>query len=55
VFDIYEGEGIPSDQKSVAIALRFGADRTLTDDEVDAALGAIVTALEQQYDAQLRQ
>ncbi len=55
VFDIYEGEGIPSDQKSVAIALRFGADRTLTDDEVDATLDAIVDTLEQQYDAHLRQ
>lgn len=55
VFDIYEGEGIPSDQKSVAVSLRFGADRTLTDEEVDAQVSAIVGALEQTYNAELRQ
>ena len=54
LFDIYEGEGIPAGHKSLAFALRFGADRTLTDDEVDAQVEAIVGALDAQYDAQLR-
>jgi phenylalanyl-tRNA synthetase beta chain len=55
VFDVYEGEGIADDEKSVAFTLRFGADRTLTDEEVDAKIDSIVEALEQQYDARLRQ
>lgn len=38
VFDVYEGQGLPSGTKSLALALTFrAADRTLTDDEVNAA------------------
>ncbi|MFB6098894.1 MAG: phenylalanine--tRNA ligase subunit beta, partial [Salinibacter sp.] len=55
VFDVYEGEGIDEDAKSVAFTLRFGADHTLTDDEVDTEIEAIVEALEQNYNARLRQ
>jgi len=54
VFDLYEGERIPSGKKSVAFSLRFGADRTLTDEEVDARLEAIVRELERRFGAQLR-
>jgi len=55
VFDIYEGEGIPSGQKSVAFGLRFGADRTLKDQEVDALVKAMLTALKKHHGATLRQ
>ena len=55
VFDIYEGEGIPAGQKSVAFGLRFGADRTLTDHEVDARVQAMLSALETHHGATLRQ
>jgi len=55
VFDVYEGEGIDEDAKSVAVTLRFGADRTLTDEEVDAQIDAIVDALAQRHNARLRQ
>jgi phenylalanyl-tRNA synthetase beta chain len=55
VFDVYEGEGIDEDAKSVAFTLRFGADRTLTDDEVDDQIDHIVEALERSHDATLRQ
>ena len=55
VFDIYEGEGVSSGKKSVAFALRFGADRTLTDEEVDAQIDAIMQALERNHGATLRQ
>ncbi|MFP4227811.1 MAG: phenylalanine--tRNA ligase subunit beta [Salinivenus sp.] len=55
VFDVYEGEGIPDDEKSVAFTLRFGADRTLTDEEVDEQIESIVDALEHQHHATLRQ
>jgi phenylalanyl-tRNA synthetase beta chain len=55
VFDVYEGEGIDEDAKSVAFTLRFGADRTLTDEEVDEQIAPIVEALERTHDATLRQ
>jgi phenylalanyl-tRNA synthetase beta chain len=55
VFDVYTGEGIDEDTKSVAFTLRFGADRTLTDEEVDAQIDTIVDALEQDHNARLRQ
>jgi len=55
VFDVYEGEGIDEDAKSVAFTLRFGADRTLTDEEVDDQIDHIVEALERTHDATLRQ
>ncbi len=54
VFDLYQGKGIPEGQKSVAFTLRFGADRTLTDSEVDAKMRAILTALQSNFDAELR-
>ena len=54
VFDVYEGEGIDEDAKSVAFTLRFGADRTLTDEEADAQVDAIVDALAQKHNARLR-
>jgi phenylalanyl-tRNA synthetase beta chain len=55
VFDVYAGEGIDEDAKSVAFTLRFGADRTLTDEEVDAQIEAIVDALNTEHNATLRQ
>jgi phenylalanyl-tRNA synthetase beta chain len=55
VFDVYEGEGIEANAKSVAFTLRFGADRTLTDEEVDEQIDDIVHALDRRHDATLRQ
>lgn len=54
VFDVYQGEGIPEGQKSLAFTMRLGADRTLTDAEVDAQMEAIVKALRSTFDAELR-
>lgn len=54
VFDLYQGEGIDADKKSVAFSLRFGADRTLQDAEVDRLIAAIVEALEKTHGAVLR-
>ncbi len=55
VFDVYEGENIPNDRRSVAWRLRFRAvDRTLTDDEVDEAMGRITAALEEKLDVAIR-
>ncbi len=54
IFDVYEGKGIPSGQKSVAISMRFGSDRTLTDGEVDAAVANVVSALQKRHAGELR-
>lgn len=54
IFDVYEGEGIPADKKSVAISMRFGSDRTLTDGEVDSAVADIVSALQKGHAGELR-
>ena len=55
VFDLYEGERIAPDAKSVAFSLRFGADRTLKDADVDKRVNAIVERLAKGYEAVLRQ
>jgi phenylalanyl-tRNA synthetase beta chain len=54
-FDRYQGKGIPEGRVSLSLRLTFrSAERTLTDDEVDAAMAAIVAALERQHGAQRR-
>lgn len=55
VFDVYRGAPIPDDKKSVAMRLVFQSyDRTLTDDEVDAAAAAVASALASRFGAALR-
>jgi len=47
VFDLYAGEQLGEGKKSLALALEFrAADRTLTDEEVEAARGSILGELE---------
>ena len=44
VFDLYQGKGLPEGTKSLAFSLVFRApDRTLTDEEVNAAFTKIQT------------
>ncbi len=46
VFDVYSGKGLPEGKKSLAFALSFrSAERTLTDDEVNAAFAKIQQAV----------
>lgn len=55
IFDVYTGTGIPDGYKSIAIALRFrAADRTLTEDEVEAAMNNIRQSAQSELNAQLR-
>lgn len=55
VFDIYSGEGIDSDRKSVAFHLTFQhSSRTLNEDEVTAAVEAVVKHVEGEFGANLR-
>lgn len=55
VFDIYTGERLGQDKKSVAIALVYRTpERTLTDEEVSELHGKVVAALESGFGAELR-
>lgn len=55
VFDIYTGERLGANRKSVAIALVYRhAERTLLDEEVTELHAKVVQTLEQQYEAVLR-
>ncbi len=45
LFDIYRGTPLAANEKSLAFRVRLGADRTLTEAEVDAVRAAIVSAL----------
>jgi phenylalanyl-tRNA synthetase beta chain len=55
LFDRYEGPGVPEGRPSLAFHLVFQrADRTLTDDEVAAALERIVRRLDERFGAKLR-
>ncbi len=55
VFDVYQGKGVETGQKSVALGLIFqGKSRTLTDEEIDAATQKIVANLSQTLNAVLR-
>ena len=48
-FDLYEGRPIPGDKRSVALRLRFrDTARALRDDEVDAFMEDVITALSHQ-------
>ena len=54
-FDRYQGKGIPDGKVSLSIRLTFRApDRTLTDQEVQSAMDAIVSALRARHDAAQR-
>jgi phenylalanyl-tRNA synthetase beta chain len=55
IFDLYQGDKIPSDKKSLALRLFFqNASRTLTDEEVNGYFNGLVSSLEKAFSAQLR-
>jgi phenylalanyl-tRNA synthetase beta chain len=54
VFDEYRGDQVPAGKKSVAFGLRFSADRTLQDDEVDRMMARILDRLQNEQGAELR-
>ena len=56
VFDVYQGEGIDFNRKSIGLGLTFQeASRTLTDVEVDTAVFKIVDVLRTKLGAELRE
>lgn len=56
VFDVYEGEHVHADQKSVAITLEFqSSTHTLKDAQINSVFETILKALEKDCNALLRQ
>jgi len=55
LFDVYTGERIAADKKSLAFAIEFRSnERTLKDEEADAAFANILAAVEKDFGATLR-
>jgi len=55
VFDVYEGQGIDPDKKSVAIAVTLQPrDKTMTDDEIEAVAARIVAEVAKRTGGVLR-
>ena len=55
LFDVYQGKGIDSGRKSLAFSLTLqDHDRTLTDQDVDVAIDEILSALNRELGATLR-
>ncbi len=56
IFDIYVGEKIGFDNKNIAFALTYQSkDKTLTDQEVDSSIKAIIDKVTVQFNAKLRE
>ena len=55
LFDVYQGDRIAEDKKSVAYSLALrSADHTLAEEEITAVMDKVVAALKDSLDAQLR-
>lgn len=55
VFDVYTGNGIDENRRSISFALTFGKqDRTLTDEEINEVMNKIIKSLEKDLKAELR-
>ena len=54
IFDVYAGSPVPQGQKSVAFGFTFQGEKTLTDEEVDAEVGLVLSRLEDEFGARVR-
>lgn len=55
LFDVYKGEGIAPDKKSLALGMTLQQQsRTLKDEEIDELIQKVLSNLEHQYTAKLR-
>lgn len=55
LFDVYQGQGIEPGRKSLALGLTWQhPSRTLTDEEINSAVEAVISALSEQLGAVLR-
>ena len=56
VFDVYQGEGVESGRKSIALGLILqDFDRTLTDEDADRVVAGVVAELRAGFDARIRE
>jgi phenylalanyl-tRNA synthetase beta chain len=56
LFDVYRGKGLENGKKSLAFAVLLqDTQKTLTDEEADAAIVRLIAAAKQEYGASLRQ
>lgn len=55
IFDVYQGDAVQKGKKSIALGLTWQhPSRTLSDDEVNAIISSCVNALQEQFNANLR-
>ncbi len=55
IFDVYQGENIPEDKKSIAISVTIqSSEKTLTDNDLDELNTDIIKTVEKKYDAKIR-
>ncbi|RBP51439.1 phenylalanine--tRNA ligase subunit beta [Arenicella xantha] len=55
VFDVYRGDGVGDDSKSVSLSFELRhTDRTMTDDEAEKLMGKAHSVLESEFGARLR-
>jgi len=55
IFDVYEGENIPNDKKSVAVNLTIqSSDKTLNDDDLDRINKLVIETVEKKIGAKIR-
>jgi phenylalanyl-tRNA synthetase beta chain len=55
IFDIYRGRGVDSGRKSIALGLILQeTSRTLTDNDLEMVMGRILSRLQRDFDATLR-
>ena len=55
IFDVYQGAGIEAGLKSVALGLILQeTSRTLTDEDADTVMSAVLRRLQQDFGAELR-
>jgi phenylalanyl-tRNA synthetase beta chain len=56
IFDVYRGPGVEAGRKSVALGLIFqDISRTLTDEDVERLMAAIITDLRVSLNARIRE
>ena len=54
VFDVYQGDNLPLNSKSVAINFLFQGNKTLNDDEVNASIENVISLVKDKFLAVLR-
>jgi phenylalanyl-tRNA synthetase beta chain len=56
VFDVYQGDGVESGRKSIALGLILqDFNRTLTDEDADRVVAGVVAELRAGFDARIRE